>query len=170
MEYAPRSNPEHFRAMRPLRQGRLFCCLLVLSDTSHVVWHVVWQQFAFQYKQSVRMYNTHTCHKFLKSLNVKLKDFHFQPELLEVPGKGKPYFQNLVGLGTLVPKDYQSCWGKLISDVPQAGTKNIHIQHQKTHSLWELKSIKSLTVVLWGSSKGAQLNLWRILFSFLCQV
>lgn len=105
------------------------------------------------------MCNTHTCHKFLKSLSVKLKDFHFQPELLEMTGKGKPYFQNLVGLGTLVLKDYQSCWGKLISDVTQAGTENIYIQHQKTHKLWQLKSIKYLTVVLWGSSKGAQLNL-----------
>lgn len=33
------------------------------------------------------MCNTHTCHKFSKSLNIKLKEFYFQPELLEMPGE-----------------------------------------------------------------------------------
>lgn len=56
------------------------------------------------------MCNTHTCHKFLKAFIVK-EEFRLQPELLEVSRKGKSYFQDLVILGTLVPKDYQSTRG-----------------------------------------------------------
>lgn len=79
--------------MRPLIQGRVFCCLSFFSDSSYVVC----QQFAFKYEQNAHMCYTHTCHKFLKTFIVK-KEFHLQPELLEVSGEGKPYFQDLVVL------------------------------------------------------------------------
>lgn len=96
--------------MRPLSQGRVFCCLLVLSGSSNVVWHIVWQQFAFRYEQNAHMCDTHTCHKFFKTFIVK-EEFNLQSELLEVSGERKLYFQDPVILGTLVWKDYQSTRG-----------------------------------------------------------
>lgn len=69
-EYATGSIPEYLRAMRSLRQGSVFCYLLFLSATSHVVW----QRFVFKYEQSVHMYNMYSiCHMLLKSWNINLR-------------------------------------------------------------------------------------------------